>query len=39
MKATKITIAVTIMFVDLRAYTKLSQSMSAASFGGMLDAF
>lgn len=39
MKATKITIDATIMFADLRAYTKLSQSMSAASMAGMLDVF
>ena len=39
MKATKITIDATILFADLRAYTRLSQSMSAASMGGMLDDF
>ncbi len=39
MKATKITIDATILFADLRAYTRLSQSMSAASMGGMLDVF
>jgi adenylate cyclase len=39
MKATKITIDATILFADLRAYTKLSQSVSAASMGSMLDVF
>jgi len=39
MKATKITIDATILFADLRSYTKLSQSLSAASMGGMLDVF
>lgn len=39
MKATKITIDATIMFADLRAYTSLSQSLSAAEMGGVLDIF
>ena len=39
MKATKITIDATILFADLRAYTKLSQSMSSAEMGGLLDVF
>jgi adenylate cyclase len=39
MKATKITIDATILFADLRAYTQLSQSMSPAGMGGMLDIF
>ena len=39
MKATKITIDATIMFADLRAYTSLSQSLSADEMGGVLDIF
>jgi class 3 adenylate cyclase len=39
MKATKITIDATIMFADLRAYTSLSQSLSASEMGGVLDIF
>jgi adenylate cyclase len=39
MKATKITIDATIMFADLRAYTQLSQSLSPAEMGGLLDVF
>lgn len=39
MKATKITIDATIMFADLRAYTSLSQSLSAAEMGDLLDIF
>ena len=39
MKATKITIDATILFADLRAYTQLSQSLSPAEMGGLLDIF
>jgi class 3 adenylate cyclase len=39
MKATKITIDATILFADLRSYTRLSQSLPASSMGGMLDVF
>jgi adenylate cyclase len=39
MKATKITIDATIMFADLRAYTSLSQSLSANEMGELLDIF
>jgi class 3 adenylate cyclase len=39
MKATKITIDATILFADLRAYTSLSQSLSADAMGGLLDIF
>ncbi len=39
MKATKITIDATIMFADLRAYTQLSQEMSPAEMGSLLDLF
>lgn len=39
MKATKITIDATILFADLRAYTSLSQSLSANEMGEVLDIF
>src|SRR6476469_8953430 len=39
MKATKITIDATILFADLRAYTRLSQSLSPAEMGSLLDVF
>jgi adenylate cyclase len=39
MKATKITIDATILFADLRAYTQLSQALSPAEMGGLLDIF
>lgn len=39
MKATKITIDATILFADLRAYTSLSQSLSATEMGSLLDIF
>ena len=39
MKATKITIDATILFADLRAYTKLSQEISSAEMGNLLDLF
>jgi class 3 adenylate cyclase len=39
MRATKITIDATILFADLRAYTKLSQDLSPAEMGGLLDIF
>src|ERR1044072_8673984 len=39
MKTTKITIDATIMFADLRAYTSLSQSLSATEMGAVLDIF
>ena len=39
MKATKITIDASILFADLRAYTRLSQSLSPAEMGGVLDIF
>jgi len=39
MKARKVTIDATILFADLRSYTSLSQSLSSAEMGGLLDAF
>ncbi len=39
MKARKVTIDATILFADLRSYTSLSQSLSAAEMGGLLDYF
>jgi class 3 adenylate cyclase len=39
MKATKITIDATILFADLRAYTRLSQEISPAEMGSLLDLF
>ncbi len=39
MKATKITVDATILFADLRAYTSLSQSLSPAEMGSVLDIF
>ena len=39
MRATKITIDATILFADLRAYTQLSQKLSPAEMGGLLDVF
>jgi class 3 adenylate cyclase len=39
MKARTVTLDATILFADLRAYTKLSQSISATEMGGLLDAF
>ena len=39
MKATKITIDATILFADVRAYTSLSQSLSATAMGDLLDIF
>ena len=39
MRATKITIDATILFADLRAYTRLSQDLSPAEMGGLLDIF
>lgn len=39
MKATKITVDATILFADLRAYTSLSQSLSPAEVGSVLDIF
>lgn len=39
MRADKITIDATVLFADLRGYTRLSQSMSAGEMGGLLDMF
>ena len=39
MKARKVTIDATILFADLRAYTRLSQSLSSNEMAGLLDAF
>jgi adenylate cyclase len=39
MKARTVTLNATILFADLRAYTKLSQSMSPLEMRGLLDAF
>lgn len=39
MKATKVTIDATILFADLRAYTSLSQALSATDMAKVLDAF
>ena len=39
MKARKVTIDATILFADLRSYTSLSRSLSAAEMGGLLDSF
>jgi len=39
MKARKVTIDATILFADLRSYTSLSQSLSSAEMGGLLDSF
>jgi class 3 adenylate cyclase len=39
MRARKITIDATILFADLRGYTSLSQSQSADTVSGLLDAF
>ncbi len=39
MKARKITIDATVLFADLRGYTKLSQSVSQDAISGLLDAF
>jgi len=39
MKARTVTLDATILFADLRAYTKLSQSISATEMGSLLDAF
>lgn len=39
MKATKVTMDATILFADLRAYTSLSQALSAADMASVLDAF
>lgn len=39
MKASKITIDATILFADLRAYTSLSQTLSAGEMGQVLDVF
>jgi class 3 adenylate cyclase len=39
MKATKVTIDATILFADLRSYTRLSQSLSADEMADLLDVF
>jgi class 3 adenylate cyclase len=39
MKARTVTIDATILFADLRAYTQLSHSISAAEMAGLLDGF
>lgn len=39
MKARTVTLDATILFADLRAYTRLSQAMSATDLGGLLDVF
>jgi adenylate cyclase len=39
MRADKITVDATILFADLRAYTSLSQSLSPAEMGSVLDIF
>jgi adenylate cyclase len=39
MKARKITIDATVLFADLRGYTKLSQSISQDAMSGLLDVF
>jgi class 3 adenylate cyclase len=39
MRATKVTIDASILFADLRSYTKLSQDLSADEMAGLLDTF
>lgn len=39
MKARTVTLDATILFADLRAYTKLSQSIPSSEMGGVLDTF
>src|SRR5262245_11999138 len=39
MRARKVTIDATVLFADLRGYTSLSQSQSADTISGLLDAF
>jgi adenylate cyclase len=39
MKARKVTVDATVLFADLRGYTKLSQSISHDAMSGLLDAF
>jgi class 3 adenylate cyclase len=39
MRATKVTIDASILFADLRAYTRLSQDLSPDEMGGLLDTF
>lgn len=39
MRATKISVDVTVLFADLRGYTAMSQSLSADQIGGLLDVF